>query len=300
MTDDSPQKVANRLAQLLKIVKGDDRFPVKIQDFAMEYSKDICPNKDHYNTCINKDCICGIAPMDLSQNIDGVLKKTNNGWLIVFNKSIQYGGRINFTLAHELGHYLLHREKFPDGLTCSKEDIQKGNLKRNVENEANIFASYLLMPLDDFRDTASKYKFSPDLFYSLSQKYETSLTASILKWIEMTSQQAMVVFSDNGFILWCRQSDALIKTKSVPYKFSTQEVPSESLTYKVFQGSIEQHAKNQTGVWWGKGLTSQEIVFMAPQLESAITVVLYEENGVVSYEEGIDEDCFDLITTHLA
>lgn len=276
---ETPQKAAIRLSQQLAIAFGKNRFPINISEFAIQYSIDICPDKNKCAQCTNKDCIFAIKAIKLSNKVDGILKKTQQGWIILYNENIKYNGRINFTLAHELGHYLLHRQKFPDGLQCSKQDIMKGNINSTIENEANIFASYLLMPLDDFRKTASKYKFGTMLFKSLANKYATSLTSTILKWIDMTNQKAMVVFSDNGFILWCRQSNNLLKTKSVPYKFNCEEVPYLSLTHRAYNGSNVQHEKNQHEIWWGKGLISQEIVFKAPQLEAVITVILYEEDN---------------------
>ena len=64
-------------------------------------------------------------------------------------------GRYNFTLAHEVGHWVLHRRYFPDhseqgsffdkaikpAVICrTRED------KRPIEIQANKFAAYLLMP----------------------------------------------------------------------------------------------------------------------------------------------------------
>ena len=47
-----------------------------------------------------------------------------------------------FTLAHELGHYLLHKRK----------DFNKKEVYKRMEEEANYFASSFLM-LDLFRGT---------------------------------------------------------------------------------------------------------------------------------------------------
>lgn len=285
MIEETPKKVAIRLSKQLAMAFGEKRFPINILDLAQQYSVDICPNNSKCALCTNKDCILKIESVFLSKNVDGILRKTPQGWIILYNKNIAYPGRINFTLAHEFGHYLLHREKFPNGLQCSKQDIMDGSIEAIVEKEANTFASFLLMPLDDFRKTASAYKFGVELFENLSRKYATSLTATILKWIEMTDQKAMVVFSDNGFILWCRQSQNLLKTKQVPYKIKCKEVPNISLTYKTYNGCDARHEKNQINVWWGKGLRSEEIVFKAPQFEAVISVILYEDIEIYQQED---------------
>ena len=74
---------------------------------------------------------------------------------IYMNESRKYElknnlGRMNFTFAHELGHWFLHhdlaQEKLPgfedEILICRGTNIQTNNRER----QADIFATYLLMP----------------------------------------------------------------------------------------------------------------------------------------------------------
>ena len=56
--------------------------------------------------------------------------------------------RRKFTVAHELGHILLHEKSFQENIT--DEDKQE-------ETEANCFASYFLMPQKSFLDEWCKY-----------------------------------------------------------------------------------------------------------------------------------------------
>ena len=70
-------------------------------------------------------------------------------WGIIHQKA-QSRGRRRFTVAHEFGHYLLHRQKYPNGIYSSEAGVD-GRTKLEVEREANDFASTLLMPFDDFR-----------------------------------------------------------------------------------------------------------------------------------------------------
>lgn len=289
MNEDSPQKVAIRLSQILNITKGLDHFPVDVRDLALSYSKSTCSTSE--------DCLIAIQGADLSNDIDGVLQKTPKGWVIIYNNSIKYLGRINFTLAHEFGHYLLHRNKYPNGLKCTKADIYNDSIKKTVETDANIFASYLLMPLDDFRKQSKLYSFSPALFENLAKRYNTSLTATILKWIDMTDKKAMAIFSDNGFIEWKKQSTSLYKTRLISTKksFTPEEIPTSSVTYKLFYGEIDNnYEKNQNGIWCKEGVTTQEIAFVSPELEFAITIVLFDDDTIPSEEdENIEYDCYD-------
>jgi Zn-dependent peptidase ImmA (M78 family) len=48
----------------------------------------------------------------------------NLRWGIFYNTQIEYPGRIRFTLAHELGHYMLHLQGTGlDGFECSSGDM---------------------------------------------------------------------------------------------------------------------------------------------------------------------------------
>ena len=88
MTNETPQKTAIRLSQQLAIAYGDKRFPINILKFATQYSIDICPNKNKCIQCTNKDCIFCIKAIKLSDKVDGLLKKTPQGWIILYNENM--------------------------------------------------------------------------------------------------------------------------------------------------------------------------------------------------------------------
>jgi IrrE N-terminal-like domain len=57
----------------------------------------------------------------------------------------------SFTQAHELGHYLLHRSA-RECFECTEGDLLNWSLDdQDMEAQADVFASYLLMPLHDYR-----------------------------------------------------------------------------------------------------------------------------------------------------
>lgn len=92
-----------------------------------------------------------IQRVSLPNNISGYLKEINGKWEIGVN-SLHHPNRQRFTIAHELGHYFLHRDRAPfeDGFLFRKE-----NQQNFLEREANQFASLLLMPSHDFRRAMS-------------------------------------------------------------------------------------------------------------------------------------------------
>lgn len=80
------------------------------------------------------------VPMEPTQS--GELFFNDGVWIIQINKN-HNKKRQRFTLAHELGHYILHKEKnfgFKDAVFFRNEIID------SMEYSANEFASQLLMP----------------------------------------------------------------------------------------------------------------------------------------------------------
>jgi len=63
--------------------------------------------------------------------------------------------RQRFTAAHELGHYVLHRDKIGDGITDNA--LYRSNLSNEIEWEANRFAADILMPIDKINHYVSMY-----------------------------------------------------------------------------------------------------------------------------------------------
>src|SRR4051794_34695953 len=94
----SPIRWAIDLSLLLNAVLGSNRFPVDIPAVAKEYSLKRYPD----------DPISLVKGAELP-GFDGALHRAptgKKGWGIVYNNAIASKGRINFTLAHEFGHYL--------------------------------------------------------------------------------------------------------------------------------------------------------------------------------------------------
>ena len=217
-----PMVEANRLSKMLSAVfAGEDRFPVNVQSLALEYSAQCFPGEP----------IVKIEELDIP-GFEGVLARhpTQAKWKIGYNRSIQSAGRIRFTLAHELGHYLLHRE-LRSRFECTQQDMHEWDgAEKDIEAAADVFASYLLMPLDDFRLQLAGHPISIDLLRHLSDRYGVSPMAAALKWSEIEPKRMVVVAVRDGHVLWARSSPSAFR--SGVYLASRKqliEVPSGSL-----------------------------------------------------------------------
>jgi len=169
-----PKAEANDISKLLNQVFGLDRFPVAVEDIALEYTQQKFRNAP----------IAKVQGEDLD-GFDGMLaaNKKRDKWMILYNSAVSSEGRKRFTVAHEFGHYLLHRHQ-QDEFACGTADIEtrgEGQGGRDIEKEADEFATTLLMPLDDFRRQVDGEELGFDLLGHCADRYGVSLTAAAIE-----------------------------------------------------------------------------------------------------------------------
>lgn len=268
-----PQRAANDITVVLRTAGVAD-FPVDVRTVATEISKIKYP--DAPITVIKGNVLPGF---------EGALSPAptgKKGWGIFYNSGITSRGRINFTLGHEFGHYLLHREAYPKGFQCSTEDMATWESEYGQrENEANIFAATLLMPLDDFRaQTDAKETPVFDELGACADRYEVSLVAATLRWLQYTSRCSMLVVSRDGFVLWARSSRAALKSGLY---FKTRgrppiEIPVKSLAANThsFTGSAGV-CEFEADVWFRQPCT--EHVIISDQYDFKLSLLHFPDAG---------------------
>ena len=108
-------------------------------------------------------------------------------------------GRRRFTVAHEIGHFVLHQKSTIDRTTLRKDFTVW--TKASEEAEANHFAAELLMPQPMFQSKCVGVP-SIKLLESLASTLSTSLLATAFQYWEYTFEPVALVLS-NG---WDMQS----------------------------------------------------------------------------------------------
>src|SRR5699024_9700144 len=90
--------------------------------------------------------------------------------------------RQQFSISHEIGHWLLHRDLNPQEL--DKEEY------RDMEKKANEFASAFLLPKDRFTEDFNKLTLNLESLLYLKKKWNVSLTAIIerAKYLQLITQ----------------------------------------------------------------------------------------------------------------
>lgn len=89
---------------------------------------------------------------NLPEGVLGEISKESDRYKISIKKTDHYY-RKRFTMAHELGHFVLHKDKIGNGIDDSSENYRPVRRIDNVageleEKEANNFAANILMPED--------------------------------------------------------------------------------------------------------------------------------------------------------
>jgi hypothetical protein len=287
----TPERWAFEITHLLNAAFGAERFPIDVPMVAKEYTAQRFP----------EDPIISVRGDNLP-NFDGALFKApagRKGWGIIYNDRISSKGRINFTLAHEFGHFLLHRIAYPDGFRCGEQDVVRWDSEYGqVEHQANVFAANFLMPLDDFRrQIPVSGKIDLDMLSHCAERYRVSLIASALRWLSYTGKRAILVISRDGFVLWARSSQPALRTGAY-FKTSAGpiEIPAESLPLRQNllvdgRASIE-HAR---GIWLREPVC--EMTVFAEQYDFAISLLVLEDSvPSFSYDTEPKQDTYDRMT----
>lgn len=278
-----PAKEANRVSKLLDIgLNKHERFPVNLEKVALELTP-----------AFNPDPITNVQAGYMGK-VEGILTKhpDKNEWAIFYNKDIAHKGRTNFTLAHELGHYFVHRhQQSSDHFECSVGDILNKNKKNsNIEAEANIFASNLLMPNHDFRAQIEGENFSFDLIQHCANRYGVSLTAAILKWLDFSDKGAIVILSEDGFMHWSKSNNRAFNSgKYFATRKDCIEIPKDSIASKAFYSpSARSGVHHKSGIWFENDPVIEFSIY-SDEYDKTITVLILNDTRI-SHHKNTDEE----------
>ena len=125
---------------------------------------------------------------------------------IAIRESIRETSRKNFTIAHEIGHFLLpgHGEAEP---ACTPSDVGNwGDTSKLLECEADEFAAELLMPASTVRPLVRASPPSLEVIEGIARKSHSSLSAAAWRYSELAAEGCAVVWSTDHQIRWWRRS----------------------------------------------------------------------------------------------
>ena len=188
----------SELADYIATEDGDYGVPVNLQQIAED--NDITFNLGNYEIFF-----------------DGMLEYDKGHFHIYLNN---YGthslrtGRLRFSFAHELGHYFIdeHRLVLESGESLHRPSRYLIKQRDPVEEEADYFASCLLMPGSDFRKKCNE-TFSSGLIDRLRKEYGVSWPAVASRYMELGSTPIAIVCAERGRLKY------KLLSEDFPYKY---------------------------------------------------------------------------------
>lgn len=155
-------------------------------------SLQLTPPIDVFKICETYDLNVNYENISSAEALLIISKQKKN--IIINDRKISYKPRQRFTIAHEIGHFFIpwHANVYE----CSNV----GNFcsDNTEENEADIFASELLIPSNILFPITNNKTINLELIMELAREFNVSLTAMARKVILNTQQKVIVLFYYNN------------------------------------------------------------------------------------------------------
>ena len=144
--------------------------------------------------------------------------------------SEKYSTRKRFSVAHELGHFMLHHGHFIE-FSCSDFDMHDWYQAEGNERIANAFAGELLLPrfLVEKRCDVKEVNFGP--IKAIADEFQTSLTATAIRFVRFCPEMCAAIFSMNSKVKWVYKSNDFW-----PYIRIGKPLDKHTLAYYFFYG----------------------------------------------------------------
>ena len=126
--------------------------------------------------------------------------------VITVSSEIDNRHRRRFAIAHEIGHFEMHKGESQLSVCVAEDMNQRFGTKHDAavrrEVEANEFASHLLIPDRMALPMVKGIKPSMRVAKELSDAFDVSLTAAALSYMRMCNEICAVVYSQDGQVKW--------------------------------------------------------------------------------------------------
>jgi hypothetical protein len=164
-----------------------------------------------------------------------------------------------FSIAHELGHFVLgHPSPDPTEL-CGRRRSRRGtgdDGERDYEAEANAFAGELLIPFHLARRDCEVSPVSLEIPRRLARTFDVSILTSTIRFAELSSERCAAVFSANRAVQWMAPSATF--TRDIP---RGKRLERDSVAWDFFErGVLDERAQDVPADAWLDTSTEIDIV----------------------------------------
>lgn len=164
------------------------------------------------------------------KGVSGMLVQSNNNFGIMYATYIDNIGFQHFCIGHELGHYKIpgHYEQL---MTKGYHESSAGFISNErYELEADHFSAGFLMPDYLFDKALDKVQSGLKAVEILSNKCQTSLTATAIRYAQRTPDPLAIVVSEGQTIKYCFMSDEMREVKGLSWIKKGKLLPSNTIT----------------------------------------------------------------------
>ena len=172
------------------------------------------------------DTFSYVLPRRLPQEIDAFFlsRSTDHKKSIIVLNNTKSDTRQNFTLAHEVGHFLIPWHTGNIFCSTSEDDDSKDIIYKQMESEANRFAAELLMPEEWIRTLATGKQIDIPQVISNIREIGISHTAAYLRLAQYLPAGYVFIEVSNGKVLYSTKSRET--TANIPFKNETLNLDS--------------------------------------------------------------------------
>lgn len=200
------------------------------------------PRRCPLNSIAQAVGIVGIEEFD-GTSFEGTLVVQEDRGAIGLRRGMR-SGRRNFTLGHEIGHFLIPTHRFRrTSFECKAADMRQergGNFEKRpqperIEVEANEFSAALLVPAAEFREERRKLGGACDVAHirQLAETFDVSQEMMAKVYVNTSDEPIAIITSENG------QVRRVIPKTGFPYLGLRRDapIPAKSLT-QVFRAGL--------------------------------------------------------------
>ncbi len=216
MSEDFRLKMARQKAEVVLREDGIETLPVN--PFAI---------------AANRNIVVKPKP-DTVEGVSGMLLRHGNEFGILYATNVASEGFQRFSVGHELGHYFLdgHIDHVlpKDGFHASHAGFVSGD---SYELEADHFAAGLLMPSGLFKRSLNKVSVGLSAVETMADLCQTSLTATAIRYAELTSEAVAVIISTGQTIDYCFLSETMKSLPQLTWLRKGSPVPGSAETARM-------------------------------------------------------------------
>ena len=237
---------------------------------------------------------------DFGDAFDGRLEYQSSRFLLFFNTKYDawshigdHHPKVNFTVAHELGHYFLdHHRKYLQRTGNAHGSLTEFQVEAPPEREADCFAAGLLMPRSLVEQTVNSRPPTFPGVRSSAKDFHVSLTSMAVRWVQLSNFPCAVLVVSDGKIQWGFTSEAFKRAggyrvrigEPIRSRPAAKFLAAES-SLMSFREGIDYSPSERWINWERDGIWVQEWYTVIPSLRQMLVFLAADEDDLIEEDD---------------